>query len=475
VPIFYGLWLGYLALFHWHDFRKRWRGILLFVTMFAIVAAPLLIYLNNNPGSEFRLSEVDAPLQALLAGDWQPVLNNGLKLLGMFGFVGDPLWREGVPTAPVFEPIVAVLFYVGLLLCLWRWRKPRYAFLLIWTATAVIPSLVTINAPSHIRSILILPVLTIMPALVMHSLGQLSTVLRYLSTRSSKILLLTLLLFYASRTSVLLFRTWPSGGDVPFVWQTAFTEMAGYLDGRSHPSTAAIAGWSSSTMDSPTMTLLRQRDDLPLSHFDPQGGTLILPAAEPVVVLRPSDLPLDPFWEGQLVEWGAVVCVEQGSGGAGEQGSFSPPSPPLPCSPTGFTSYTLPTQPPNQLKTEMNVQFGEELRLLGFEWLANGELLLLWRVTAVPPSPRQLFAHYLNANGNQLAESYRFDAPDPQGIWFPHWQPGDLIYQHLPPPPGLEDVTQLRLGWFDPTSCTPGPCQNLSTEDGAEFVLLRVE
>ncbi|VAW31150.1 hypothetical protein MNBD_CHLOROFLEXI01-3604 [hydrothermal vent metagenome] len=456
LPIFYGLWLGYLALFHWRDFRKRWRGIVLFVVMFAIVAAPLAIYLQSNPGAEFRLGEVDAPLQALLAGDLQPVLENGLKLLGMFGFVGDPLWREGVPTAAVFEPIVALLFYAGLLLCLWRWRQPRYAFLLIWLATAVTPSLVTINAPSHIRSILVLPVLTLFPALVMHSLGQLSTVSRYLSTKSSKRLLLTLLLFYASRTSVLLFSTWPNGGDVPFVWQAAFTEMADYLDGRSDLTAAAIAGWSPSTMDSPTMTLLRQRDDLPLSHFDPQGGTLILPNAKPVVVLRPSDLPLDPFWEAQLSNWGARI----------------EPLTPSPLHP--FTAYTLPQQPPNQLQNKMDIQFGDELRLLGYEWLADGELLLLWRVMAVPTSPRQLFAHTLDADGNQLAETYRFDAPDPQGLWFPHWQRGDLIYQHLTLP-AVDNAAQLRLGWFDPTTCTPGPCQNLRTGDGSEFVLLEVE
>ncbi len=461
VPIFYGLWLAYLAIFHWRAFKQRWREIVLFVVMFAIVAAPLVIFLQTNPGAEFRLSEVDAPLQALRSGDWQPVVQNGLKLLGMFGFVGDPLWREGVPTVPVFEPIVALLFYAGLLLCLWRWRQPRYAFLLLWLAVSVTPSLVTINAPSHIRSILILPVLTVLPALVMHSLGQLSTVIHDLSTRSSKILLLTLLLFYAARTSVLIFQTWPNGGDVPFVWQAAFTQIADYLDGRSDLTAAAIAGWSPSTMDSPTMNLLRQNDDLPLSHFDPQEGTLILPAVEPVVVLRPSDLPLDPFWETQLTNWNATI--EDGC----HLVTLSP------CH--SFTVYEMPEKPAIELANPLNVQFGEELHLLGYEWVDEGELLLAWRVTAVPTAPRQLFVHSLAADGGQLADTYRFDAPDPQGIWFPHWQPGDLILQHLSPP-GLDESTQLRLGWFDPTTCTPpGLCQNLRTGDGAEFVLLPVE
>ncbi|MFZ1397256.1 MAG: hypothetical protein WAS33_10185, partial [Candidatus Promineifilaceae bacterium] len=84
------------------------------------------------------------------------------------------------------------------------------------------------------------------------------------------------------------------------------------------------------------------------------------------------------------------------------------------------------------------------------------------------------FIHSLAADGSQLADTYRFDAPDPQGLWFPHWQPGDLILQRLTPP-AQGEATQLRLGWFDPTTCTPGPCQNLHTEEGMEFVLLPVE
>ncbi|MCZ7670059.1 MAG: hypothetical protein M5U34_24235 [Chloroflexi bacterium] len=93
--------------------------------------------------------------------DWRPVLANALKILAMFGFVGDPLWRQGVAGMPVFGPVVALLFYLSLPLCLWRWRDARYGFLLLWLATAVIPSLVTINAPSAIRLINLLPVLGI--------------------------------------------------------------------------------------------------------------------------------------------------------------------------------------------------------------------------------------------------------------------------------------------------------------------------
>ena len=136
--------------------------------------------------------------------------------------------------------------------------------------------------------------------------------------------------------------------------------------------------------------------------------------------------------------------------------------------------YEIEERPVIELANPVNIQFGDELLLLGYEWLESGDLVLGWLVTAVPTAPRQQFIHSLAADGSQLADTYRFDAPDPQGLWFPHWQPGDLILQHLTPP-ALDQATQLRLGWFDPTTCTPGPCQNLRTVDGAEFVLLPVE
>jgi hypothetical protein len=76
----------------------------------------------------------------------------------------------------------------------------------------------------------------------------------------------------------------------------------------------------------------------------------------------------------------------------------------------------------------------------------------------------------LDADGEMLAESYYFDRLDPQGIWFAHWQEGDLLLQRHE---GVETaVSALRIGWFDPYSCEPGPCENLVTDDGEPFLLL---
>ncbi len=464
LPIFYALFILYLALFHWEKFRQKWRGVLLFVIAFVIVSAPLFIYLQANPGAEFRVVEVAAPLEALKDGNVQPVLENGVKIAGAFGFAGDPLWRQNVAGQPVFGPLLALLFYAGLFYALWHWREARFAFLLLWLGTAVIPSLVTIDAPSSIRMINALVVITIFPALFIHISPKLSTVFPNLSTKTTKLALTILFsmffLFYLGRTAQDIFVTWPNGGEVPFVWQTAFRDTAVFLDENCGQGTqinadeggyscaAALAGWSPDTMDAPSMALLLRREDVALSHFNPQEGSLILPPGQPVTLFRPTDLPLDPYWEAQLAQWGAITTT------------------------VGLaTQYAIRNTPPIQPQFPQSTLFGSEIRFLGYD-LVEDSVVTYWQIEAIPAHGRRLFLHFLDAAGNVLAEEYKFDTEDPQGLWFPHWQPGDTILQRHPLPPGVQAI---RLGWFDPATCTPGPCQNLTTETGEQFSVFSLQ
>jgi hypothetical protein len=481
VPIFYGLFAAYLALFHWRDFKRRWRGAALFALAFALVAAPLAWYLLTHPAAEFRIGELDAPLRALRAGDLRPVLENGLKILLGFGFKGDPLWRQGVAGMPLFGPLVAFLFYLSLPLCLWRWKDARYGFLLLWLGTAVTPSLVTINAPSSIRMINLLPVLGVFPALaitiLIHDIPRLSTVIHHISTGKGKIGTTVLLLFgvsYACWTAWSIFVVWPQGGDVPFVWQTALRDIGNEIDDDLTIGAAAVGGWSADTMDLPTMQLFLQRDDLPLSTFGLQPGddiiyTLIIPKTEgetaasagsgqAVSILHPTALPLDPAWVSQLETWADSIHTND-----------------------SYTQYTLRRPPaiepqfPAAAASTGSGQaiFGDQLELLGYD-LAPGELVTYWRAAAPITQPIRLFVQVLDENGELIAEDYRWDTADPQNLWRPHWREGDLILQRHPLP-GVTADAHIRIALFDPYSCAPGPCQNLFTEDGEPFLLLPVQ
>ncbi|MCB9421428.1 MAG: glycosyltransferase family 39 protein [Ardenticatenaceae bacterium] len=460
VPIFYGLYIGYLALFHRTELKKRWPGVLLFVVMMTAVSLPLVIYLQTNPVAEFRISEIDAPLQALKSGNLRPMLENSFKILGMFGWRGDPLWRQNVAGQPVFEPIFAILFYLGLGVSVWRWHDGRYAFLLLWLLASAAPSIVTVDAPSSIRIINLLPVLPLFLIAVIHILGQLSTVFPKLSTERSKIrgkLLLTILLvFYLGRTANWLYRVWPQNEEVKFVWQAALTETGTYLNNSPNTSPVAIGGWSPDTMDPPTMQLALQRDDLDLRYFGSDSmtasiNTLILPGgADTIRITRPNIRTFVPALENQLVAWGAAVETR-----------------------SEFTIYHLPfTFPAPQYPMDAN--FGGELQLLG----TNSAFCLLpsdfclvsfWQVLNPPTAPRRFFAHLLDGAGNIVSQHDSLDAPAS------HWQPGDILVQFHELAAGDSQPAQIRLGVYDPDSCASGPCQNLLVDGERPFLMLPVE
>ncbi|MCB8922628.1 MAG: hypothetical protein H6662_13660 [Ardenticatenaceae bacterium] len=456
VPIFYGLWTVYLAVFHWRELRARWRDVALFWLIYALVAVPLALYLLSHPGAEFRIGEVDAPLRALLAGDVRPVLQNAWLILRGFLFEGDPLWRQNVAARPFFNPFLALLFYAGLAKLIWRWRTPKYGFVLLWLAVSMTPSLVTADAPSSIRMINALPLLAIPVVQLMPRFGEFSTEKRRFSTQLAYIWLGVGVVTQFMGTAVSIFHTWPNNEEVQFVWQAALADIGGYVDTHEELETAVIAAWSPDTMDVPSMQLLTRREDIALSYFDPRQGTLILPQVVDGTyhLFRPTILELDPFWEAWLVAQGSTVQQQK-----------------------NFVHYAIPAGLAVQPEYKMDTLFGGQFRLLGYDLVRDGEELVLtsyWRVEKRPSSPASVFVHVLDGAGAMLTNDAWWDAVDPQGLWYSHWQSGDLILQrHILP--SQTNAVQLRIGIFDPYTCDPGPCQNLHTEAGAEFLLIPLE
>ncbi len=454
IPIFFLLFVLYLWLFERQGFRQNRAGVLLFFAAYAIVAAPLAIYLLSNSGVEYRISEVDAPLRALADGNLRPALENGLKIMAMFGFRGDPLWRQNVALLPVFDLITALFFTIGLLISLWRWRQTRYAFLILWLFTSAIPSILTIDAPSSIRIINALPVLGIFPVIgleVIHLFNRLSTVSTKLSPvfRQNAAIGLLFLLFMLNigRTWRSIFQIWPANREVQFVWQKALTDAAGYLDASGDDSPVAIGGWTPDTMDPPTMELTLRREDLSLRYFDP-GRAVIIPdngTSQPGDgiggrIVHPSALPLHPALSKELASLG------------------------IDAQPLGtFTYYEVSGSVIDLFDIEPEASFGQEIALLSHDLRSSAdslELKTIWRVVRPTDGDRRIFFHLLDEAGNIAAQDDGLGAPAQ------HWQAGDIIIQHhaikLPASP---DHFEARVGVYDPQSGA-----RLLTGEGAEFV-----
>jgi 4-amino-4-deoxy-L-arabinose transferase-like glycosyltransferase len=448
VPIFYALFVLYLALFHRPRFRQLWPSILLFFVVYTLVAGPLLYYLATHPGTEQRISEVNAPFQALQQGDLRPVISNSWKIAGMFGLVGDPLWRQNVAGQPLFEPVNALLFYIGVFVSLWRWRDSRYLFLICWLFTATIPSILTIDAPNNIRIINTLPVLTLFPALVIHRFTHLSTEYKQLSTEIGDKVILSfaglLILLAIDWTAEAIFQVWPAHPEVAFVWQKSFTDAAAYLDDSDGSGRVTIAGWTPATMDAPTMELTLRRDDLSLGYFDPTQS-LLLPAAspdQPAHLFRPTILPLDPPLAAHLTTWN-IFPEPFGS----------------------FTQYAIPNTPTPTPQFPTHLTFSNQLTFLGHDYCSplttHCSLITYWRIEQPSPTPLRFFLHLVDDSGQPIAQDDSLGAPAE------YWQPGDLLLQRHSLTVSPNEGFELRLGVYNPATL-----ERLRTAEDADYIIL---
>lgn len=453
LPIFYGVFFLYLALFHWSHTKKQLGEMALFALIYLLISLPLWWFIRTVPEADVRIGEVDAPMRAFLAGDPWPALHNLWALVLMFGFSGDPLWRQNVAYQPLFEPVVAALFYLGVLLSFIRLKEARYAFLLIWLGAAVLPSVMTVDAPSSLRAINILPVVVILPFIVIPKKLGLSPVFPNLSTGQNKNLGITfltfvLLMFYGWQTGRAILTVWPhETSEVRFVWQAALTQMAGFLDIHPEVRQATIVGWTPETMDAPTMDLTLKREDVGLRYTGQVGEvqTLILPnlATTPAEVLRPAVLPLNYYLEEWLITSGAPPQK------MGE-----------------FVRYTVPAGLPLAPEHLLDTTFGTELRLVGYTIYLNPpfeqlELLTFWEVLETPPAGRRLFLHLVDNTGQMLGQYDGLSAPSQ------FWRPGDTLVQYHAVP-NVNIPFELRLGAYDPQP----PWPRLLTPAGADFVIL---
>ncbi len=171
--LLFPLFLGYLALAHRATFRRVWPPALAGLLLGGLLSAPLFLYLRAHPEMQTRLDMLAGPLQAIAAGQWRPVLANVTDALLAFVWPGrgDQFLAYNVPGRPVFDAVSAVFFVVGLGVCLWRWRRPAYAFLLLWFAVGIVPSLVTGPTANTTRNLAALPAVFLLPAVGFAELG----------------------------------------------------------------------------------------------------------------------------------------------------------------------------------------------------------------------------------------------------------------------------------------------------------------
>ncbi len=418
--------LLYLAVVHRRTFFRSWRPVTTGLVLTGLLVIPMFVYLANNPQSQTRLSMLGSTLQQVKAWNLGPVIKNMTEasLAFVWPGYGDQFLAYNIPGRPVFDVITAVFFILGILISLWRWKRPAYAFLLLWFAIGIIPSLVTGPTANTTRNLAALPAVYMLPAVGF------VTGVRLLAQRlnlPSRNLLVTgaivWLLFTMLITTRDYFVRWGDSVEVRGAYQHTLVEELAYLDEVQMPASSTIIStvYPGPAHDASLAQLLAGSRARQLRWVDARFAMILPDDPQPRAII-PASTPHHPAFNNFLQIEDNIAL------------RFNDLDP-------EFTVFALDTSslPANSQQIPL-ADFGGAVHLLQAEWLLpqvspgeTAELLTVWQVIDPakvgpihPPAyttDTVFFTHVLSQEEDILAQRDALDAPS----W--SWQTGDKILQ----------------------------------------------
>ena len=473
MPVVYVLFLFYLILvlrLPSLQVKRQFLVVAVIILVAGLVAAPLIHFLITHPEAEQRIGHLSAPLEAAARGDFSGLWRRISRSLPMFTFQGDPLWLYNIPGRPLLDVAGGAFFYAGLLLCLWHWRDPRYAFLLIWLIVGVSPALVTGPDATVLRSIAAQPAIFIIAALA------LSMVIQFLYRRLGRWgrtvtigAAVALFALTGVRTVHAYFNIWAQHRDVRVAYHHALVQEAHYLDesngvGEDSSTVALSSIYPGRFHDPYTMEVTLHRDDLSLRWFDGRFA-LIFPPTHETRVIIPTIAPLDASLKPLFDEHTSLIHTEELRPddliSRFDVYSFDAADALEALLPTveGKAVYWSPVDayPKNEPQAayealSLPVNVGDVVELVSYALnkpaVESGEeieVLTVWRVRNALSAEAVLFTHLLDHNGEVVGQMDRLDVPS----WY--WHPGDVFVQVHRFPTNADappDLYHLEVGFY---------------------------
>ena len=161
---------------------RRWRGLLLMFGLGFAYGHTTPVTLSRQPESEARVAELAVPLVEARVGNFEPLARHVAITLGMFHADGDDEWLYNIPHRPIFGPLGAAFFWIGVLIALvyalqplvrtiTKWldkhRRPERdinpdaalssAFLLLWWLAGISPGFISVPPASLGHTIMAQP------------------------------------------------------------------------------------------------------------------------------------------------------------------------------------------------------------------------------------------------------------------------------------------------------------------------------
>lgn len=480
LPFVLGAFLIYLFVVRRDLFRRHALNIGLALIIGLIIAAPMAIHIATVPAAERRLGEVQGPLDALQRGELEPLIKSVIVTAGMFAFTGDPEWLYNYPNRPVFDLITGAVFYFGVLRCAARLRQPSQAFVLIWLAFGLAPSMLTWPAASNSHGILAQPPTFLIAAVGLETLiGRAPTAGRAWAIAAGALTILVLSAHAITSVNDY-FRVWAVHPVVQREHQAGTARTAHFFVQRPVDGLVFSSGhvtpwnpWTETTFRviAPRAAAQTRWFDARWSFVFPQGQTeltLITPA------LDDDPAPLD----GRLIE--DLFPAVTPSSLATDFFSATQVTSSLHTRLITLTQAAVswPPDVKSDQAAQLPIVFDDQLALIGYELRRtavpigrNIRLTTYWQVQRPPDRPVSIFVHVLNEAGSIAAQWDGFTVASR------YLQASDIVVQvhFIPIPPDFRPgVYELALGVYLPRA--PGQPRlpiGLDGQPVADRVMLR--
>jgi 4-amino-4-deoxy-L-arabinose transferase-like glycosyltransferase len=216
------------------------RRLILTGLVAVLVMLPLIVFALEYPDTfNQRVQSLNYKFFQLQGGDLDPLLRSVKAAARMFTRRGDWSWRYNPSGRPIFDKATGLLFYLGLVVVLFRLRRPAYSLLSIWLPVMLLPTILSVSTPSFWRSVGAMAPIYLMPAIGADFIYE--QVTRYgsrclplvsrLASRGLPVLFVIGLVLIAADTWHIYFDVWPRHPQVLRTYEADLAAAAHYLNG----------------------------------------------------------------------------------------------------------------------------------------------------------------------------------------------------------------------------------------------------
>ncbi len=314
VPATLLLFTLYSLLLH----RKTWDKNLYLIPIIFFIAAlvyfPLFNFITTHPETALaRLGDLSGDMDALRQGNPLPLLNNGVRVLGMFGVSGDPEWRYNVALRPIFDPLWAILFYGGIVVALFRFKRAPYAFALIWLFVMLLPSILSGSDLSQHRAVGAIGAAFMMPALALDELRVF--VKKRWGNRAQFALgagVAALIIFAAYGGINAYFVTWTNHPEVRLIQRADLAIAARWLDEHQTKQRALVSAEFANDLDRGSFNLVARKPNR--AQFFQGADTFVLPVRTIAFVVNPRSGRVHETLKGKFLSDSPVFTSKLADG-----------------------------------------------------------------------------------------------------------------------------------------------------------------